>query len=117
MMLRYIVAGMADTTSTGVACRLLMAFDDGNASVPFAAQLYIEHHQVVALTRNGCLGIVAAEPLVHFDAGPRGFDPRTQLIAGRQIVLDDGDFGHAVLHFLSMQEVSTVLPQKSQNPL
>ena len=61
----------------------------------FATELDVEHHRVVAFARDRRLGIVAREPLVHRDARTGGFDPALELVAGGQVVLDDGNRGHA----------------------
>ena len=51
-----------------------------------------------AATRNAELkiGRIAVEPLVHLDARAGRADPARQLLAGGEVVLDDGDARHAV---------------------
>jgi hypothetical protein len=48
---------------------LVDGVDDRHAGVALAAQLDVEHHQVVGLAGDGRLGVVAVEPLLHRDPG------------------------------------------------
>jgi hypothetical protein len=62
------VAGIAETTSTGVPlARLLMALMIATPGVTLPPQFDIQHHQVVLLASKGRFRIVAGEPLLHGD--------------------------------------------------
>ncbi|MDT4879444.1 hypothetical protein FQZ97_1151200 [compost metagenome] len=54
------------------------------------AELDVKHHQVVGHAVDGVFRVVAVEPLVDPDVGPRRPDPGGQLSAGGLIVLDQG---------------------------
>ena len=62
--------------------------DDGDTGVAFAAELYVEYDEVVALAVECRDRLVAIEPLVDHDSRARGLDPAPQLGAGRHVVFD-----------------------------